>query len=400
MLLAVVLVASAYAETPQPKSATVPVTLDHNRIIIDVRFPMPDGSMKRVRAWVDNGNPELLMTARLANQLGIKLSAEAKDEGGVKVYSSPPPSSMIVGGMTIHPTEIKEARVVDRSAIGPGMSAEINLPSAVLRDYDVIMDYPNRELTIGVPGSVKFGGASAKVLVNSQNALVQVPCKIARGDYEMELDLGSSFSLMSGVLMDQFGRAFPQWPHMVGAVGPANFWGREEEASWKLLRIPSLQFGPAMLEDVGVASLPSGAMDWFQKRAGVPTVGLAGGNAFLNYRVGIDYAHSRAYFEQTAKRRPPEMDVVGLILRPEDDGRYTVIGVADYEGKPSVPQVKASDELISIDKIPAKGGTMGQVWSLLGGSPGDTRELVLQRDGRQFTVRATVRRFLESKGSK
>jgi len=71
-----------------------------------------------------------------------------------------------------------------------------------------------------------------------------------------------------------------------------------------------------------------------------------------------------------------------------------VIGVPDYEGKPAVAEVKAGDVLVAIDKVPAKGSTMGQIWSLLGGDPGETRMLTLERDGKQFTVNATVRRFL------
>src|SRR5215470_20285667 len=58
------LVITAIAQT----SVTVPVTLDHNRIIIDVRVPMPDGSTTRVRTWVDNGNPEMWITERMAKK--------------------------------------------------------------------------------------------------------------------------------------------------------------------------------------------------------------------------------------------------------------------------------------------------------------------------------------------
>ncbi|MGB8832843.1 MAG: hypothetical protein WCC95_11875, partial [Candidatus Sulfotelmatobacter sp.] len=39
--------------TTEPKSVTVPITLDHDRIVIDVYLPLPDGSTKRVRGWVD-----------------------------------------------------------------------------------------------------------------------------------------------------------------------------------------------------------------------------------------------------------------------------------------------------------------------------------------------------------
>jgi C-terminal processing protease CtpA/Prc len=59
-----------------------------------------------------------------------------------------------------------------------------------------------------------------------------------------------------------------------------------------------------------------------------------------------------------------------------------------------VPDVKSGDVLLGVDGAPATGATMGQVWSLLGGTPGQVRTLTLEREDKRFTVAATVRRFL------
>jgi len=40
------------------------------------------------------------------------------------------------------------------------------------------------------------------------------------------------------------------------------------------------------------------------------------------------------------------------------------------------------------------GNTMGQVWAVLGGSPGKERKLTIERDGKPFVVVAPVRHFL------
>jgi S1-C subfamily serine protease len=139
-------------------------------------------------------------------------------------------------------------------------------------------------------------------------------------------------------------------------------------------------------------------MDYFGKRAGIPTAGLLGSNALINYRVGIDYAHSTVYFDLGRTFTFPDFDVVGLILRPEDDGHYTILGVADFEGKSSVPQgpdgVQPGDHLVAVNDIPVRGSTMGQVWSALGGTPGQERRLTIERRGKRFTVNAPVRHFL------
>ena len=385
------LVASSFAQS----TVSVPITLDHNRVVIDVRFPLPDGSTKRVRGWVDNGNNEMWITEDLATKLGLPITGETKDEGGLKVRSAPPPPTLIVGGMQLHPADIKEVKVLlGRDSISAGMSPEINLPSTLLRHYDLQVDYPNRDLTIATPGALKFQGPASKVIVNDQNGLIQVPAKINGEDHNLALDVGASYSFISATLVAKLAQEHSDWPRMKGAVGAANMWGWEDEPGLELLRVPQIEYGGTPLSDVGIASFEEKGLDWFQKRAGVPTAGLLGGNAFLGDRVGIDYSHSQIYIEKVFKKISPEMNVIGLTLRPLPDGRYTVVGVPDYDGKPAVPEAKPGDVLLTIDDTPVKGGTMGQVWSLLGGGPGDTRTLVFERDGKPFTIKATVRAFL------
>src|SRR5581483_11796485 len=385
------LVISSFAQT----TATVPITLDHNRVVIDVRFPLADGTTKRVRGWVDNGDSEMWITEDLAKKLGLEISGDTKEEGSQKVRTAPPPPTLIVGGMQLHPSDIKQIKVLlGRDAIAPGMSAEVNLPSTLLRRYDLQVDYPNREFTIATPGTIKFQGAPAKVLVNEQNGLIQVPSKLDGEDHNLPLDIGASYSFVSATMISKLLKAHPDWPHMKGAIGGANMWGADDEPQFELVRVPSVEYGGISLADIGFASFKDEVIDFFQKRAGVPTAGLLGANALLGDRVGIDYAHATIYLDKVFKKISPAMDVIGLTLRPESDGRYTVVGVAEYDGKPAVPDVKAGDVLLTIDDTPPKGGTMGQVWSLLGGAPGDTRTLVFERDGKPITVKATVRGFL------
>jgi hypothetical protein len=305
------------------------------------------------------------------------------------------PRSLQIGGMTIAFDQIKEAKaVIGRESIAPGSSAEINIPSTILRNYDVVFDYPNRQLTIGPPGSISFQGTGIKAQMNPQNGLIQIASKIDGADYTVSFDAGSSTSLLSAELLEKWLKAHPSWPHLTGAIGSANMWGAEDETKRLLLRIPSLIFGEATLKNVVAASFPEKTMKWYQDRAGVPTIGFIGASAFVDSRVGIDYARSTVYIQRTQTKPAPDMDVVGLTLRPEPDEKYTVIGVVDYTGKPSVADVKAGDTLMGVDGAPATGATMGQVWSLLGGTPGTTRTLTLERDGKRFSVDATVRRFL------
>jgi len=386
--------ATSLSAQPSPKPVTVPITLDHNRTIIDVYLPLPDGTTKRVRGWVDNGNPELDIAEPLAQKLGLQLKGEGTFKPGEQ-RPVDPPRSLQIGGMSISFEGVKEAKaIVGHDIIAPGSSAAINIPSTVLRSYDVLFDYPNRQFTIGPPGSISFQGTAAKAQINPQNGLVQIASKVEGQDYTISFDAGSSTSLLSSELIEKWLQAHPAWPHMTGAIGSANVWGAEEEAHWPLLRMPSIDYGGVILKNVVAASFPAQFMKWYQDRAGAQSIGLIGANAFADYRVGIDYAHSTVYMQRTLAKSAPDLDVVGLTLRPEPDEKYTIIGIADYNGKPAVPDVKVGDVLVGVDGAPATGATMGQVWSLLGGKPGTTRTLTLERDGKRFSVDATVRRFL------
>jgi hypothetical protein len=382
---------------PEHGSVTVPMTLDHNRVLIDIGLPLPNGSTRQVRGWVDNGNPDLCLSRRAATLMGLAVTCDGKS------CSAPPPQEITIGGMTVSLKAIKEAVVPFKPAsaetlIAPGLSAEINIPATVLRNYDVIINFPDHEFTIAEPGRLKFNGVQAKVTVNQQNGLIQIPSQIGNKKYNLALDLGASISFLSDELFGRLATAHIDWPQMTGAVGPANMWGLDDEPGWKLMRLDRVQYGPLFLTSVPVADFPTERFVFFEERAGVPSAGLLGTEALLNYRVGIDYAHSTVYFDIGRLFKFPDFDVVGLILRPEDDGRFTILGIADYGGKPSVPQgedgVQVGDHLQAIDGIPVAGSTLGQVWSMLGGSPGNERTLTVERGGKQFKVVAKVQHFL------
>jgi hypothetical protein len=367
LALALILLAGvAFAQT----AATVPITLDHNRIIIDVRFPMPDGSTTRVRAWVNNVASGITVTDHIAKKLGLTVADS----------TATLPQELHIGTAILPLAEMKQARVVTTDSVAPGLSPEITLPGPVLQKYDLLIDYPNREFTIGPPGSLKFSGTA--VQATAADAQLKLIAEVAGQKQTMALDLGSSFTQLPSDVITSLRNANPKWPHMTGAISTANQWGSEEEVQATLLRVPSLTIGGMSEKGVAVSSTTKGSA-------------ILGANALLAYKVGIDHQHSTVYFDRASTTPVPEMDVVGLILHPQDDGKYVVAGIAQSNGKSAAPDVRPGDVLLKIDGIDCGGGTIGQAWSLLGGSPGDVRELLLSRDDKQLTVKATVQRFLE-----
>src|ERR1700757_3744128 len=106
-LLACLLAAAQERSAPQaePKSVTVPATIDHNRVVIDADVLLPNNTWQSIHAWVDNGNPDFEMSRRLARMLGLAVSCTDKD------CSAPPPREIAVGGMLISLDGVKEAKI-------------------------------------------------------------------------------------------------------------------------------------------------------------------------------------------------------------------------------------------------------------------------------------------------
>ena len=165
LALVLILIPAAFAQkpsTPNPdsQSATVPITLDHNRIIVDVQIPLPDGTTQQIRAWVDNGNPDLHLSPRVARLMGLNVTCNANN------CYAPPPPDITIGGMRVPMAAVKRAIVSAKPAgtafIASGMSAEINIPSTILRNYDVLVDYPALKFTMAPPGSSKIQRRESK----------------------------------------------------------------------------------------------------------------------------------------------------------------------------------------------------------------------------------------------
>ncbi len=101
---------AAAPSQPEPKSVTVPVTLDHNRVVIDVYLPLADGSTKRVRGWVDTGNSDLWMSRRVATLLGLTV-----DCGEKTCSATGSLREMVIGGMKVSFANLKPAKIMVKS---------------------------------------------------------------------------------------------------------------------------------------------------------------------------------------------------------------------------------------------------------------------------------------------
>lgn len=197
----------------EPPPVTVPATTDHNRVVIDVGISLKDGTTASVHAWVDNGDPDLWMSKRVAELMGLSVSCDGQTCAG---HTNPqlPGLEILIAGMKVslpssNPIRIPLNSGIAAGVIAPGMNVELNIPSTVLRQYDVLIDFPEHRFTIGVPGSIHFQGEPSKVVINAENGLIQVPSRIDDKKYNLALDAGSCISFLSPELFDKFAATIP-----------------------------------------------------------------------------------------------------------------------------------------------------------------------------------------------
>jgi hypothetical protein len=133
-------------------------------------------------------------------------------------------------------------------------------------------------------------------------------------------------------------------------------------------------------------------MDWYSKKNPVPVLGWLGGNLLKEFRITVDYPRHVMYWLRESGPDTTDMHQVGLTLRTANHAVY-VAGVARKNGMPTVEGVLPGDKLISVGGHELVSGTIGQIFESMHGAPGDTRELVLERNGARFTVKARITAF-------
>jgi hypothetical protein len=387
---------AAAASEAAPVSVTVPFVLDHNRMLVDVEMQRTDGSWRTARLWVDTGEPSFSMSGDLARDLGIDTSALAYNS------SIQLPGGVRIGGMPLDFTDI-ETHVSRTAWMFNALQNDAHVSSRVLARYDVVFDYPARLLTIAGPGTLAHRGVRAPAAVDPKTGIVQIDAVMDGDSLSFALDMGASYSLVDSSVVARLLERHPALPHMTGAAGCANMWGwwPPDEQNALVVRVPEIMWGPVRLSGVGLVAVsavqPGGPTlgAWYSRKTARPVNGFLGPNAFKAYRVEIDYAGSAVYFEKGAgPEDATDMDLVGLTLRPENDGSYTVIGIVSKDGEPAVEGVEPGDKLLVVGDLEITGVTMGTAVDALRGRPGDVRILLLERDGTELTVEATVKRLL------
>ncbi len=371
-----------------PASGTAPFILDGNRIYAELAFVRPDGSLHSGLAFVDMGSPAMTLTAALFWELQL-------DHGK--------PLVLHLGELAVYvPAEEVERDPAGPYSIGSLLKVEAVLPAAVMRHYQVVIDYQRRQLTFGSPGAIKPQGVPISFRMHPATGLIEVEAEIAGRKYEITIDNGSAYTWFRQETAKLWLRANPQWERGVGAVGASNMMMADHrgEASGILLRIPEIRLPGLSLLKVGALAPGrvrqlSGNLelfDWYSKKNAAPVIGWIGGNVLKSFRLTIDYPNHTLYWLKFAEPDADDLNQVGLTLESRL-GEYVVAGIARKNQGATLDGVEVGDRLIEIDGLKLKDATWGEIYKALHGQPGEIRRLTLKRGGSTITLRVPVTAF-------
>ncbi|HVN77110.1 MAG TPA: hypothetical protein VMT19_12390 [Thermoanaerobaculaceae bacterium] len=382
---------SAAAAAP-PRTVTLPFTLDHNRMIAEAEFLRPDGSLRKALAWVDTGNQFLMLGEGLARELGLDVPARREAGAQYEIARASRTPGVRLAGLALA-TEGVVTKILVGARSMPGVPAEANLPATLLLGHRVVFDYPAGRITVAGPGPAGGRGVAIPCRVNPETGLFEIEATLDGEPVRLGVDNGSSYTWVSATLTTAWLARHREWSHAIGAVGAANFFGFDFETTGVLVRLPEVGLGPLRARGVGVLGIPQALFDWYSAKSAGAVAGFLGANVLRGFRVEVDYPSRMTYWEPGRSPSPHDLDTVGVTLRPEANGAFTVVGVAAKGGKPAAEGVVAGDTLLRVESLDTTGASMGAVADALRGTPGARRTLVLERAGHCVAVETAVVRF-------
>jgi hypothetical protein len=312
--------------------------------------------------------------------------------GQDEYVSLPKSPGMRLSGVSLDTSKVP-AGALRGPRLRPGLLVEAQLPAKLFLPCHIVLDYPAKRLTVANPGALEPRGTRVPCRINPETGLFMIEAFLEGETVALGIDNGSSYTWVSDKLTKSWQVRFPGRPFSVGAVGAANFFGFGFERLGVLMRVPEMEIGPLTAKNVGVAGLPQGLFDWYSKKSAGPVLGFIGANVLKGYRLEVDFPNKMTYWEAGTAPEPNDLDIVGLNIRPEADGGYSVAAVAVKGGKPAVEGVRPGDRIISVDGRDTAGSAMGAAVDSLRGAPGTEHTIVLEREGQRFTVKAKTMRF-------
>jgi hypothetical protein len=359
-----------------PSYGTVPFIFESNRVYAELAFIRPDGTLRRVLAFVDLGSPSTILSEALFKELQLDHKK---------------PLTFEVGDMPVHvdPSTVTSDGWLPYS-IGDNRRVEALLPAGVLQNYQVVIDYAHRTLTLAQPGMLKPTGVPVPFRINEKTGLIAVDASIDGRAYPVTIDNGSAYTWLRKTTVQEWVDAHPGWQRGIG-VGASNMRMADDgiEATGVLVRIPEIKLGSLSVRQIGALAIGRSTsnwdfIDWYSEKSPGSVIGWLGGNVLRGFHITIDYPKHMTYWLLQMELDPHDLDQVGLTLQSKS-GEYFVTAIVTQSGKRTVEGVQTGDKLLQIGELHTGTATWGAIFAAMHGKPGEIRTLL-----KQFTVQAKV----------
>jgi hypothetical protein len=389
-LLATLLFLASGIVLAQP--VTVPLILEGNVPIVELEFSSARG-IRKARFLVDTGGGDaLLLGDRLMADIGAKATGAV-----IRGYEPLKSVPVKLGGMPLDLTGVRTMGMPKRRGPTVRNAVEGLLPGRMLKNYEVVFDYPARRFTLAKPGAAEPRGIKIKTAISAVGN-PRIELLIDGTTHGFLLDSGASFTMISRAALDTWAKANTSWPAATGAVGFANMFGGKLEREALMLRIAAIGIGAISLKDVAAVSRPEGTFEKSMTRLmTAPIIGALAGNVLRDFRVEIDYQNGFIYLERSASTggtADADLLSVGLVLAAGPDGIPLVSGISSAAAPDVQSGVQPGDKLVAVDDTPLRGKSLAAVAGVLQGTAGAHKQLSLERDGKALTVSVTVKSLL------
>ena len=183
LLLLFVFLTCASQALDSERSGTVPFILDDNRVFAQLDFVRPDGTLRKALAFVDLGTPVLVLDKKLHEELQVNRSKAV-------IFR--------VGALEIKVESSAVETDTDLGVTGPDgkrtVPVEAVMSGSVLTNYELVVDYAKRTLTVAQPNILKSTGAAVPCRVNPKTGMVSITVEIDGRPYALAIDTGSAYS--------------------------------------------------------------------------------------------------------------------------------------------------------------------------------------------------------------
>jgi hypothetical protein len=374
-----------------PTLNEVPMSVAGNAAIVTLDFKRPDGTIRPARFAFDSGGGAIIVDQRLAENLGLKPTGEAAQEGGASFVPTSLPAAYI-GSQLVSLSTSKAFIHRGKNSFDTRERIEGLLPGKALEPYQVVLDYPRRTFTVAPAGCVPHQGQKVPGPFVPSSGHPRIEISVDGKTYGLLLDTGSRVALARRDLLEGLSVAHPTWPHATGASGTADMPGSNEEEF--LLRVPEVMWGTFQITNVLFVSRPNELYSPTSFETPGPIAGALGGNVLRNFRVEIDYPHGAIYLEQMAGASEDDMNCAGLVLDVDKSNHLVVRAISNTAATLTKRNIRPGDIILAI------GDKREAVWKIidasgaLSGRVGETKRVVILRSGRESHTDVTVAHIL------